>query len=145
MASKIGSLVGLAVGVTGLVYLIFTQALFHSNPITIFVQVGAVALMVWARKTLGLRSFHATANPTSGPLVTTGPYRWWRHPIYAAIIYFTWAGVLPQISLPSAAAALLVTGGLYLRMRLEEGFLRVAYPEYQAYCRSARRFVPYIL
>ncbi len=145
MTGRLTSLGGFVVAVVGLVWLIMTEALFHPNPVSILVQAGAVVLMVWARKTLGMRSFHASANPTSGPLITAGPYRWWRHPIYAAIIYFTWAGVLPQVSLQSVAAALLVTGGLYLRMRLEEGFLRGAYPEYEAYCTSAKRFVPYVI
>ena len=29
-----------------------------------------------------------------GGLVTTGPYRYVRHPIYAAATYFAWAGAL---------------------------------------------------
>jgi len=44
--------------------------------------------MLWARLTFGGRSFHAGANPTAGGVVTTGPYRFVRHPIYAAILYF---------------------------------------------------------
>ena len=58
------------------------------------VQVAAVLLMVWARMTFGRRSFHAAANPTAGGLVTWGPYRYWRHPIYSAILLFLWSGVL---------------------------------------------------
>ena len=50
--------------------------------------------MVAARITFGRRSFHAAANPTEGGLVTTGPYAYIRHPIYAAILYFVWAGAL---------------------------------------------------
>src|SRR5664279_6232029 len=56
----------------------------------------AVLLMIWARLTFGMRSFHATANPTEGGLVTNGPYRYWRHPIYAAVLLFVWTGVLTQ-------------------------------------------------
>ena len=145
MTSKLLSLAALAIAVIGLVYLIMTERLFHSNPASILVQAGAVVLMVWARKTLGWRSFHATANPTSGPLITTGPYRWWRHPIYAAIVYFTWAGVLPQLSVETAAAACLVTGGLLVRMTLEERFLVQKYPEYETYRKSTRRLVPFIV
>ncbi len=144
MTSKLLSLGGLGVAVVGLVYLIMSRSLFHSNPVSILVQAGSVVLMVWARSTLGVRSFHATANPTSGPLITTGPYRWWRHPIYCAVTYFTWAGVLPHLSVASAAAACLVTGGLFARMILEEKLLRQNYPEYEAYCRTVKRFVPYL-
>jgi protein-S-isoprenylcysteine O-methyltransferase Ste14 len=82
----------------GLVACIFglylnNYAIFGTGPITITIQVIAALLMVWARLTFGIRSFHGTANPTAGGLVTTGPYRYIRHPIYAAILYFFWAGI----------------------------------------------------
>ena len=145
MGRNVSSLVAFVLAVGGLVYLIMTRTLLHNNPITIVAQAGAVVLMVWARKTLGLRSFHAAASPTSGALITTGPYRWWRHPIYAAVIYFAWAGVLPQLTLPSGAAALLVTAGMVLRMRMEEKLLGEKYPEYDSYCKTVKRIVPFVV
>ena len=58
----------------GLVALIATHSLLSSAPLVIAAQGAALALMVWARITFGLRSFHATADPTEGGLVTTlGP------------------------------------------------------------------------
>jgi len=108
------------------------------------VQVAAVVLMIWARRTFGLRSFHASADPSAGGLVTSGPYRHWRHPIYASILYFVWAG---QVQSPTALS-LAVAGGISLalrvRMLLEERFLRAAYPEYREYCRRAKRFLPFV-
>jgi protein-S-isoprenylcysteine O-methyltransferase Ste14 len=100
--------------------------------------------MLWARKTFGLRSFHAAASPSEGGLVTTGPYRWWRHPIYASILYFVWAG---QVQAPTALAialAVAATLGLFLRMLLEERFLTATYPEYPQYARRAKRLVPFV-
>ena len=101
--------------------------------------------MLWARATFGLRSFHATANTTKGGLVTTGPYRYWRHPIYASIIYFVWAGQVEQPTILSILPALSVTTGLVTRMVLEEQFLVTAYPEYFEYMRRAKRLVPFVL
>ena len=144
MLNRLVSLGAFALAVSGLVYLIMTRSLFHEDPVSILVQAGAVVLMVWARITFGARSFHAGANPTSGPLVTTGPYRWWRHPIYAAIIYFTWAGVVPHLTLETGAAACLVTGGMIVRMILEERLLREKYPEYGSFCKNTRRLVPFL-
>ena len=77
----------------------------------IAVQAAAIVLMVWARLTFGRRSFHAAANPTSGGLVTSGPYRFVRHPIYAAACYFVWAGALDHRSLTAVLGALLLTAG----------------------------------
>jgi len=41
-------------------------------------------------------------------------------------------------------AAVLVTGGMFVRMILEERFLRTRYPEYGAFCASTKRFVPFL-
>ena len=79
------SLFGLLLMIVGAVGLVFTGHLFARVPWAIAVQVVAAALMLWARVTFGARSFHASANPTEGGLVTSGPYHFIRHPIYTAI------------------------------------------------------------
>lgn len=143
MKSPISILAFLATA-AALVGLVLVHHLFASQPLLIAVQAGAVVLMLWARKTFGLRSFHAAANTTRGQLVTNGPYRYWRHPIYASIIYFVWAGQVekPQ-TLPMALAAV-VTLGLFTRMLIEERFLKAAYPDYADYARRAKRLIPYL-
>src|SRR5713101_347897 len=85
------SLVALGFAVLGAAFLAVTDRLIASNPIGITVQILALGLMLWARVTFGRRSFHAGANPTAGGLVTRGPYRFLRHPIYAAAMYLIWA------------------------------------------------------
>ena len=145
MLKNVLSLFAFLLAVAGLVVLVLTHHLFATNPLLIAVQVGAVALMVWARMTFGLRSFHATARTSAGGLVTSGPYRFWRHPIYASIIYFVWAGQVQSPTLLSLGAAALVTLGLFARMLLEEGFLRATYPEYVEYSKQAKRLIPFVV
>ena len=79
---KLISILGVVVMVGALIGLYQIGVLFTAQPIAIALQLIAIALMVWARVTFGRRSFHAAANPTAGGLVTTGPYRFIRHPIY---------------------------------------------------------------
>ena len=122
--------------------LVFTGSLFGTGPVTICVQIGAAVLMAWARVTFGMRSFHAEANPTPGGLVTNGPYRYFRHPIYAAIFYFLWAGVAAHFSLRTALIGLAATAMLGLRIRSEEVLLQQAYPEYADYSRRSARVLP---
>jgi protein-S-isoprenylcysteine O-methyltransferase Ste14 len=145
MNSKVISILGFLLAVVGLGALILKDRLFTSHPISIAVQVASFGLMIWARMTLGRRSFHAAADPTAGNLITTGPYRYWRHPIYAAVIYFAWAGVLPQLSPEAFVWSCLVTAGLVVRMMMEERLLRGKYPEYATYAGRTKRFVPFIL
>jgi protein-S-isoprenylcysteine O-methyltransferase Ste14 len=131
--------------VLGIAALMYKGALFAVHPIAIAVQVAAVALMIAARLTFGRRSFHAAANPTAGGLVTTGPYAYVRHPIYAAVIYFTWAGALSHLSAVSIAAATMITAGAVARMLSEERLLTEKYPAYADYQRRVTRIVPFVL
>ena len=125
------SILGLLLMVAGLLGLFATQSLFARSPVVIAAQAAAVALMVWARVTFGRRSFHAAANPTEGGLVTTGPYRFVRHPIYTAVCLFAFAGALAHVSLTAIGFATLVFLGALGRMLPEERLVAWRYPEYR--------------
>lgn len=144
MLKNLLSILGFVLAAAAAVGLFSIHHLFAQSPYLLAVQVAAVLLMIWARKTFGLRSFHAAARTSTGGLITTGPFRYWRHPIYASIIYFVWAG---QVEAPSAiplALAAAVTLGLVSRMLIEERFLRQAYAEYDAYAAKAKRLIPFV-
>jgi protein-S-isoprenylcysteine O-methyltransferase Ste14 len=127
------------------VALVFTDSLFGHGPLTIGLQVAGVLLMIWARLTFGLRSFHYAANPTAGGLVTTGPYRFIRHPIYAAVLLIVWTGVAANWSLRAAALGLVATAMTALRIVFEEALVVERYPEYADYARRTRRVIPFVL
>jgi protein-S-isoprenylcysteine O-methyltransferase Ste14 len=127
-----------------LAWLAFQRSLLGSGPVTISIQVAACLLMGWARLTFGLRSFHAAANPTAGGLVTRGPYRYLRHPIYAAVLYFLWAGMAAHPSLTCVLVALLASALLGVRMLAEEQLLAGMYPEYAEYARRTPRVLPFL-
>jgi protein-S-isoprenylcysteine O-methyltransferase Ste14 len=131
--------------VAGIVWLAGRREILARNPIGMALQVAAVGLMIWARLAFGIRSFHAAANPTAGGLVTSGPYRWLRHPIYAAVLYFVWAAAIDHHSVPSLAAATLVTVGAIVRMYAEETLLVGMYPSYVAYRARTARVIPFVV
>jgi protein-S-isoprenylcysteine O-methyltransferase Ste14 len=128
-----------------IVGLFYAHSLLGHGPVSIGLQVAAILLMVWARLTFGLRSFHYAANPTEGGLVTTGPYRYLRHPIYAAALLFVWTGVAVNASFLSVALGLVATAMLALRIASEERLVRTRYPEYEDYARRTKRVIPFIL
>jgi protein-S-isoprenylcysteine O-methyltransferase Ste14 len=138
------SLVAYVLMALSLVALIPLHALFSPNPVVIGCQMFAVALVLWARFTFGLRSFHVAATPTEGGLVMTGPYRYIRHPIYASMWLLGWAGILANWSLwPAVCGAALVGTGL-VRIFCEEKLVGERYPEYAEYTRRTWRMVPYV-
>lgn len=145
MNPKIGSIIAFLVAVAGVVFLFNKSYIFSSNPVTIFIQVLSMGLMIWARFTFGLRSFHAAANTTQGELVTNGPYRWLRHPIYASLIYFFSASVIAYPFIETIIGFLMISGGLYVRMILEEKYLIERYKEYAEYSKNTKRIIPFLL
>jgi len=131
----------LGLAIVGLVY---TGAILARGPAGVALQAAAALLMIWARITFGRRSFHYAADPTEGGLVTTGPYRYMRHPIYAAILLFVWTGIATHWSWKNAALGAVATAMLFLRMFFEETLVRQRYPEYAAYAGRTKRVVPFI-
>jgi len=141
---KVISMLGVVVMIGALIGLYKIGVLFTAQPIAIALQLMAIGLMVWARITFGRRSFHAAANPTAGGLVTTGPYRFIRHPIYTAACLFGWASIVVHWSLVSIAFGILLLLGALMRMLCEEQLVKQKYPEYVEYARVTKRMVPYL-
>jgi len=139
---KILSLAGYLGMMAGLVALLLLHALFSTSAIVIALQIAAVLLFLWARITFGRRSFHLAANPTEGGLVTTGPYRHIRHPIYTALCLFTGAGAAAHLSWKSALAFGAVFGFALVRIFCEETLVSLKYPEYKEYAASTWRMIP---
>ena len=142
--TKAISILGLVVMIGALIGLYEIGVLFTAQPLAIALQLIAIALMVWARVTFGRRSFHAAANPTAGGLVTTGPYRIIRHPIYTAACLFGWGPIVVHWSLVSVALGILLLLGALMRMMCEEQLVKQTYPEYAEYAKVTKRMVPYL-
>lgn len=141
---KLLSMLGLVVMIIALVGLYRIGVLFTGQPIAIALQVIAVALLIWARITFGVRSFHAAANPTAGGLVTTGPYHFIRHPIYTAACLFGWASILVHLSLAGVGFGVLLFLGAMVRMLSEERLVKQRYPEYLDYSKITKRMIPHV-
>ena len=141
---KTVSVLCFALMVAGLAGLLIGQTLFAQGPLGISAQVAGVALMIWARITFGRRSFHAAADPTAGELVTSGPYAFFRHPIYTAVCLFCLAGALSYRTPAAVGWLVLELAGAIGRMLCEETLLRARYPEYASYASRTARMVPFL-
>jgi protein-S-isoprenylcysteine O-methyltransferase Ste14 len=138
------SVAGFILLLAAILSLLFREAILATGPVGFSIQILAALLMIWARLTFGIRSFHATANPTAGGLVTHGAYRYIRHPIYAAILLFLWTSVMSRLSVVDVLCGVTATAGTMLRIISEERLLIVRYPEYAEYAVRTKRLLPYI-
>lgn len=128
-----------------LAFLVVTKRFFSPSPIVIGVQIAGVLLVVWARLTFGMRSLHVGSNATAGGLVTTGPYRFVRHPIYAGALVILAGALAAHHDVEAWIAAGCVAAGLVVRMIAEERAVVRTYPEYADYAKRTKRIIPWVL
>lgn len=115
--------------------------------------VVAVALGAWALSANRLGNFNIRPEPKSGGhLVTGGPYRYIRHPMYLAVLVAT-AGFVAgyadfSASRPADLARIAAWLGLaivlHAKSRIEERALRALHPDYATYAQKTRRVIPFI-
>jgi protein-S-isoprenylcysteine O-methyltransferase Ste14 len=105
---------------------------------SILMIVGNAAVVVILSR-LG-RSF--SILPEARRLVTTGPYRLVRHPLYLAEAVATIGIFIQYLSIWAALLVIAQFAFQLIRMECEEQVLRKAFPDYEAYSRRIARIIP---
>jgi protein-S-isoprenylcysteine O-methyltransferase Ste14 len=103
-----------------------------------------LAFAVWARVNIGRNWGTPMTQKDEPELVTTGPYRFVRHPIYSGILL---AGVGTAVALSWLWLAPVALAGAYFvySATVEEAFLTEKFPDtYPAYKRSTKMLVPFV-
>ena len=103
-----------------------------------------LALAIWARVYLGRNWGMPMSQKADPELVTTGPYRSIRHPIYSGII-LAMIGTTMAVSLYWLAAVVLVGAYFAYSATMEERFMAGRFPDsYPEYKRSTKMLIPFI-
>jgi protein-S-isoprenylcysteine O-methyltransferase Ste14 len=103
----------------------------------------AAALGAWTILHNRPGNFNIRPEPkASGRLVTGGPYRFVRHPMYCAVLLFAAAEVLAYADPWKIAAWLVLALVLGAKAALEERGLVAQFPGYAEYAARVRRFIP---
>ncbi|TNE44311.1 MAG: isoprenylcysteine carboxylmethyltransferase family protein [Deltaproteobacteria bacterium] len=102
-------------------------------------------LLFWTHWTLGKHWTPALQLRTEHSLVTTGPYRWVRHPMYTSlIVFFSGVALLsghPLVQTPAAVFVLFFV----TRIPSEEAMLKRRFGEdYEAYAQRSSALVPFV-
>jgi protein-S-isoprenylcysteine O-methyltransferase Ste14 len=105
---------------------------------------GGALLGVWTLIYNRPGNFNIRPLPKSdGRLVTGGPYRWIRHPMYTTVmlVMASFAIAAPGLH-PGWAALVALLAVLMTKAHLEERLLRTRFPAYAGYADGTHRFLP---
>jgi protein-S-isoprenylcysteine O-methyltransferase Ste14 len=141
MSSRSMLLVGLQMAL--IAALLLTGPLLARNAGWLGLELAGIGLGAWAVARIRLKHLRVAPELADGAsLVTSGPYRWIRHPMYLAVLLAAAALVadaftLPRLGLWLALAAVLATKAVH-----EEKLLAATFPDYGAYRQRTWRLVP---
>jgi protein-S-isoprenylcysteine O-methyltransferase Ste14 len=135
---RLAALVGANLGVAFLVVPRAAPSAFLSIlsiGLTLAGMLGAIYVALWLKRAFAI-------FPQARELVTAGPYRVVRHPLYLAELVAT-CGIMLQFRQPwSALVTLAVVAAQFPRMHFEEEILGETFPAYRAYKAKTARLIP---
>jgi protein-S-isoprenylcysteine O-methyltransferase Ste14 len=107
--------------------------------------VSGLALAIWARVHLGRNWGMPMTERVEPELITSGPYRYVRHPIYTGLLLAV-LGTALVTNLIGLVIAAVLTGVFYYSASVEERNLTAVFPTaYPAYRDSTKMLIPFIL
>lgn len=103
-----------------------------------------LGLAVWARRYLGRNWGMPMSRKVDPELVTTGPYRHVRHPIYSGLLLAV-IGTAIAVSIYTLVAVVVLGAYLLYSARTEERFMASQFPDsYPLYQQSSKMLVPFV-
>jgi len=103
---------------------------------------GGMALSIMAVLQMGNTLKVFPEPKEEGQLITSGFYRYSRHPIYTGLIIFFFGFSLASGSLSRVILSLSLLWLFHMKSRYEESLLQEKYPEYTLYQSKTGRFFP---
>lgn len=105
---------------------------------------GGVACYRWGAMTLGDALSPLVAPHPEGRLVTAGPYRVVRHPMYLGQLLIAFGAPATLGCRWAFAVSFAAAIVLFVRVGMEENALSRAYEEYPSYQARSKRFLPFV-
>jgi protein-S-isoprenylcysteine O-methyltransferase Ste14 len=101
---------------------------------------------VWARRHLGRNWSGSVTIKADHELITTGPYRFARHPIYTGLLLAFAGNALVVAEWRGLLALVIVFAALWRKLKLEERFMREQFGQkYTDYSQRVAALVPFLL
>jgi len=122
-----------------------TGGLFSTGVLLIF-QVIGLAIGLWGIIAMKIGNFNVQPEVKShAMMVTSGPYKIIRNPMYTGLLLFFGISVLANFSFLRLVVLLILTLVLILKIFMEEGFLKQKFGDvYTTYKKKTFRLIPFV-
>lgn len=133
---------GVPIGTLGIILFQHTRT---QNVVVIVLLVVGLTTAILARRTLAGNWSGQVALKNDHELVTTGPYRYVRHPIYTGMLTMILGTALSQGTLGAVIGFMIIFVGVFLKLRDEETLMSEHFAdEYPAYKNRTKRLIPFL-
>jgi protein-S-isoprenylcysteine O-methyltransferase Ste14 len=124
----------------------FIPAADWTHAVAAIVMAAGLLFSVWARRHLGTNWSASVTIKQDHELVTSGPYRIVRHPIYTGLL-IAFAGLAISIGEWRGVLALALAGySFWRKLRLEERWMMERFgAAYQAYSHRTPALIPFLV
>ena len=108
--------------------------------------ISGFAIAWWARVTLGRLWSGSVTRKVDHKIISVGPYRLVRHPIYSGLLLSVAATAALRGTVAAVLGAAAIGIGLFVKARVEERFLRneLGSERYDGYARRVPMLVPLV-
>lgn len=104
-----------------------------------------IVLALWAIWVMRKSTFTVMPDPGNYfRLITNGPYRLIRHPMYASLFLFITPIVIDNSNFESLAIFCLFSVNMILKLLYEENVITVRFPDYETYKKKTWRLIPMV-
>ena len=117
-----------------------------ARAVAVVVCALGLSIAIWSRRTLGGNWSSEVTFKQGHELITAGPYRFARHPIYTGILLLCLGTAIASGQLGSWLGFLLLCAGFWIKLKQEESLLLRHFPEeYPVYRRRVKARVPFLV
>lgn len=123
-----------------------SSKLNNANYIFLILVFFGLLLGFWAFWLFRNSKFRITPDVAEGAkLITQGPFKYIRHPMYSAVLLICLGLMLSNINVLSLVLYILLLIDLVIKINYEEKSLASNFSEYKDYLKKTKRIIPFII